>query len=168
MNFYFFNFIVAGRSAHLGIPPPPEWMGSRWHHHPVANNIIKKVVKGQGTKPCHPPFLHHFLIKKFIFFQFHCCRVVRTTGDISAPRMNGKLATSSPCCQQHYQEDGKRARYKTMPSTFSTPFSHYWIFIISISLLQGGPHNCGYICPQNEWEAGNTIALLPTLLPRRC
>ena len=122
--FYFFNFIIAGWSAQLGISQPPEWMGSQHHHCPVANNITKKAEKGHGKKPCHPYFLPHFLTNKFLFFQLHCFRAVHTIGDISTPRMNGKPATPSPCCQQHYQEGWKRARYETMPSTFSTPFSH--------------------------------------------
>jgi hypothetical protein len=40
------------------------------------------------------------------------------------PQMNGKPATPLHCCQQHYQEGGKRTRYETMPSTFSAPLSH--------------------------------------------
>ena len=48
MNFNFFNFIIAERSAQLGISPSPEWMGSRWHHCPVVNTNTKKAVKGQG------------------------------------------------------------------------------------------------------------------------
>jgi hypothetical protein len=40
------------------------------------------------------------------------------------------------------------------------------IFIFSISSLQGGPHNWGYLRPQNEWEAGDTITLSQTTIPR--
>jgi hypothetical protein len=124
MIFYFFNFTAAGRSAQLGMSPPPEWMESRWHHRPVANNNTKKAEKGQGTKPCPQHFQPHYRTNEFLFFQLHHCRAVRTIGDISAPRMNGKPATPSPCRQQQYQEGRKRARYETMPSTFSTPLSH--------------------------------------------
>jgi hypothetical protein len=79
-------------------------MGSWQNHRPVPNNITKKVVKGQGTKPCPQHFLPHFLTKKIIF---------------------------------------------------------------SITWLQGGPHNWGYLCPQNEWKVSNTITLSPTSLQRR-
>ena len=61
MIFYFFNFIIAGRSAQLGISPPPEGMGNWQHHCPVANNITKKAEKGCGKKPCPPHFLPHDL-----------------------------------------------------------------------------------------------------------
>jgi hypothetical protein len=81
--------------------------------------------------------------------------------------MNWKPATPLPCYQKHYKEGGKTARYKTMPFTFSNPLSHKQIFIFSITSLQGGPHYWGYLCPQNEWEASDIIALLPTTLPRR-
>jgi hypothetical protein len=37
----------------------------------------------------------------------------------------------------------------------------------SITSLQGGQHNWGYLHPQSEWEASDIIALLPTTLPRR-
>jgi hypothetical protein len=140
----------------------------RWQHHcPVANNITKKSIKGQGTKPHALHFLPHYLTNKFLFFQLHRCRAVHTIGDISAPRMNGKAATPSPCRQQHYTEGGKRARYETMPYTFSTPLSHLQIFNFSVTSFQGGPHNWGYLRPQNEWEGGDTLALSPTTLPRR-
>ena len=123
-SFVLFNYFTSGPSAPLGISPPPEWMGSWQHHCTVANNITKEAVKGRGKKPCHPHFLPHYLTNEFLFFQLHCCRVVHTIGDISAPRMNGKPATPSPCHQHHYKEGSKRARYETMPSTFSTPLSH--------------------------------------------
>jgi hypothetical protein len=142
-------------------------MGSQRHHRPVANNITKKAKKGQGTKPCPPYFLPHYLTNEFLFFQLRRCRAVHTIWDISVPRMNGKPATPSPCCQQHYQEGGKRARYETMPSKFSTPLSNKRIFIFSITLLHSGQETWGYLRPQNEWEAGNTIALSPTTLQRR-
>jgi hypothetical protein len=80
--------------------------------------------------------------------------------------MNGKPVTPLSCHQQHFQEGGKRARYETIPSIFSTPFSHEQIFIFSISSLQGGPHNLGYLHPQNEWEASDTITLLLTSISR--
>jgi hypothetical protein len=81
--------------------------------------------------------------------------------------MNGKSTTPLPCHQQHYQKGNKSARYETIPSTFSTPFSNKQILIFSISLLQGGLHNRGYLRPQDEWQANNTIALSTTTLPRR-
>jgi hypothetical protein len=98
-------------------------MGSRQHHCPVANNITKKAEKGQGMKPCPPHVLAHFLTINF-FFNFIIAVRSAQFGDISTPRMNGKLATRLPCRQQHYQEGGKRSKYKTMPSTCSSPVSH--------------------------------------------
>ena len=115
----------------LGVSLPAECMGSQRHHSPVPNNITKKTVKGQVMKPCPPRFQHHYLTYKYLLFQFHCCRTVHTIGDISGPRMNGKPATPSPCHQQHYKEGGKRARYETIPSTFSVPLPHKRIFIFS-------------------------------------
>jgi hypothetical protein len=108
MIFDFFSFIVAGWSTLLGTSLPLEWMVSQLHHCPVINNITKKAVKEQGTKPCPPHFPSHFLTNEFLFFQLHCCRVVCTIRDISTPRMNEKPETPLPCCQQHYQEGRKR------------------------------------------------------------
>jgi hypothetical protein len=103
----------------------------------------------------------------FDFFQLHHCRVVCTMGDVSTPRINEKPATPSPYCHQHYQEGGKRRGKKSRPPHILPHFSHKRNLTFSISSLQGGPHNWGYLHPQNEWEAGNTIALFPTTLPRR-
>jgi len=80
-------------------------MGIQLHHCPVVNNITKKAKKRQGTKPCPPHFLPHYLTNEYLFF--------------------------------------------------------------SITSLQGGLHNWGYLHPQNEWESSYTIALSSTTLPKR-
>jgi hypothetical protein len=166
MIYDFINYIVAGQSAQLGISPPPEWMGSQRHHCPVANNITKEGGKGQGKKPRPLHFPPDFLTNEFLFFQFHCCRAVRTIGDISTPRMNGKLATQLPCCQQHYQEGSKREGTKPRPPHFLPHFLTNKFLIFQLHRCRV-VHTIGDLCPQNEWEAGNTIALLPKTLPRR-
>jgi hypothetical protein len=149
MNFYFFNYIVAGRSTRLEIPPPPEWMGSRQHNRPVANNIAKKSVKGCGKNPCPSHFLPHYLTNEFLFFQLHHCRAVHTIGDISTPRMNGKLVTPLPCCQQHYKEGGKWASTKPCPPHF---LPHYLTneFLFFNYIIAGWSTQLGR-SPPPEW-----------------
>jgi hypothetical protein len=123
-EFLLFQLLHCREVHTIGDVSTPRMNGKVAHLCPVANNITKKAVKRQGMKPCPSHFLPHYLTNEFSFFQLHHCRVVHTIGDISAPRMNGKPATPSPWCQQHSQEGCKRARYETMPSTFSTQLSH--------------------------------------------
>jgi hypothetical protein len=103
----------------------------------------------------------------FFTFQLFHLRTIHTTGDISTPIMNWKPPSSTPFSQQHYQSLAKSARQETLYLNFYDHFPTYDFFIFSITSLQGGPRNWGYLRPQNEWAVGGTIALSPTTLPTR-
>jgi hypothetical protein len=89
------------------------------------------------------------LTNKFVSFQLHPCRVIRTTGDISTPRINGKPATPLPCCQQITKKAIKGRGKKPCPPNFIHHFLTSKFVFFSISSLQGSSHNWGYLRPQN-------------------
>jgi hypothetical protein len=115
---------------------------------------------------------HHCFAASFLIgtFQLFHLRAIRATGDISIPGMNWKPPSSMPFSQQQYQSGAKSAGQENNSLYFEDHFILKTIFllkiiIVSISSLQDGPRNWGYLRPQNEWEAGITITLLPTTLP---
>jgi len=84
-------------------------------------------------------------------FQLFHLRTINATGDISTPRMNWKPPSSKPFSQQQHQSGAKSAGQEKNLYIFKTIFL-LMIFIFSITSLQGGLHNQGYLCPQNEWK----------------
>ena len=157
-NFYFFNYIVAGRSEQLGISPPPEWMGSRRQHRPVPNNITNKEVKGRGKKPCPPHFLHHYLTN--IFFNYIVAGRSAQLVISLPPEWMGSQQQHRPIPNSITNKDVKGRGKKPCPPRI---IHHYF----TNNFFWFHPHNWGYLRPQNECEAGDTIALSPTTLPRR-
>jgi hypothetical protein len=75
--------------------------------------------------------------------------------------MNGKPPSSTPFSQQQHQSGANSVGQEKNLYIFQIIFP-LRIFYFSITSLQGGAHNWGYLHPQNECEASDTIALLPT------
>ena len=71
---------------------------------PFSQQHYQSLAKSARQETLYLNFYDHFPTYDFVFFQLHHCRVVRATGDISAPRMNGQLVAPLLCHQQHYQQ----------------------------------------------------------------